>query len=390
MKYDLILFENFRAAFHHKYDVYLIARLLKRRGMNVAILNVYGEDRPEDYTGIDLLNMPIIGNTPNDKTWLECKNSIVKRIYYSIRFLTQQRRYMNNVWEFIEDKANSFYFGSYHLMMPSVFLGIKKPCYYWGLRSYRMTGFWKTFKSNPFLGVRMAYLKNRFLRNDNQNLFVSNEIIKREFIEIGIPENRLVIREERCIETVKDFNPNSKDKEFSLLVIGGLRRQKHIEITVRAFKEASLDNSLLRLVGENKDVAYEKEIVYEIGRCQNIERINSLLQYDEFNSYMTRAHFALFADEKQMSSVTNGTMMEAIINFTPIIAPDHEPYTYYVEKFGLGLTYKPGDVISYAETIKQAYRLGYEYFIDGIQRFQKLLEFDNVANRLSESLVNKE
>lgn len=384
-RYDIIMFENFHSAFHHKYDLYLIARLLKSRRLNVAILNVYGEDKTEDYPEIDLLELPFYDNIPNDKAWLESK-SIFKRLYYVIRFLFQQHRYMRKVRNFVEDKANAFYLGSYHLVMPSEFLGLKKTCYYWGLRSYRMSGFWGSFMSNPFLAIRMNILKRKFLENDYQCLFVSNEIIKKEFIKLGIPENRLVIREERCIEEKRNFNPEGKDKDFSLLVIGGLRKQKHIELTISAFKKAGVEDSVLKIVGENKDEVYEKRIIDEIDSNKQIERINSLLQYEVFNRYITSAHFTLFADEKQKSSVTNGTMMESIINFTPIIAPAHEPYSYYIEKYGLGLTYTSGDVVSYAESIKKAKDLGYNYFIDNIIKYQKTIEFDNVATQLYNSM----
>lgn len=384
--YDFILFENFHAAFHHKIDVYLIARLLKSKGLKVAILNVYSEDKQEDYPDVDLLDLPFSDSIPNDQAWIESKENIVKRLFYVIRFLVQQSHYMKKVYAYVQDKADSFYLGSYHLLMPSAFLHLNKSCYYWGLRSYRMTGFWQTFKSNPFLAFRMVSLKNEFLRNDFQKLFVSNEIIKKEFLEIGIPKDRLVIREERCIESEKTFNPENKDKVFSLLVIGGLRRQKHIEATIRAFKKASLDEGVLRIVGENQDADYEKIIIDEMSSSNQIERINRRLQYDEFNAFIERAHFTVFADEKQKSSVTNGTMMESIINFTPIIAPDHEPYTFYIEKYGLGLTYKYGDEASFAEAIKKAQQIGCENFVENIVKFQKTIEFDNVANQLYESL----
>lgn len=388
MKYDIILFENFHAAFHHKYDVHLIARMLKSQGMKVAILNIYGEDNPEDYPDIDLLDLPFSSNIPDDKAWLEYKGNIVKRLYYVLRFLKQQRSYMRKVRVFVQDRADSFYIGSYHLVMPSEFFLIKKPCYYWGLRSYRMTGFWRTFKSNPFLAFRMISLKRQFLKNNFQSLFVSNEIIKKEFIRLGVPEDRLVIREERCIEEVNSFKPECKDKEFSLLVIGGLRRQKHIETTIRAFKKASLNAGVLKLVGRNNDVEYESVIEKEIADCPNIERINERLQYEDFNNFITRAHFMLFADEKGKSSITNGTMMESIINFTPFIAPDYEPYTYYVEKYGVGLTYTPGNLDSYSSTIVKAQKLGYEHFINNIISFQKNIEFKNVATRLYKMIKN--
>ena len=171
-----------------------------------------------------------------------------------------------------------------------------------------------------------------------------------------------------------------------MLVIGGLRRQKHIETTIQAFKKASLERSVLRLVGENRDTEYERVIEKEIAGSPCVERINKRLQYEEFNDYMTKAHFTLFADEKGKSSITNGTMMESLINYTPIIAPDYEPYTYYVKKYGIGLIYKPGDVESYSETLIKAQRLGSVSFIENIGAFQNAIQFKIVANQLYNSI----
>ena len=388
--YDFILFENFHSAFHHKIDVYLIARLLKSKGLKVAILNIYGEDKQDDYSEIELLDLPFSDNIPNDKSWVESKDNNIKRLFYVIRFLNQQARYMKKVYDFIQDKAVRFYVGSYHLVMPAVFMKLNKPCYYWGLRSYRMTGFGRLFKKNPFLAFRMIYLKKRFIKNEYQSLFVSNNIIKTEFVALGVPEKRLVLREERCIEKKEEYNHEVKDKQFSLLVIGGLRRQKHVETTIEAFKNAKLSEGVLRLVGENKDIDYERVILDRLAESSNIERINGKLDYMAFNEYLRRAHFTLFADEKGASSVTNGTMMESVINYTPIIAPDYDPYSFYVKKYGLGLLYKPGDIKSYSEAIKKAYKIGYGSFVEKIKEFHKTIEFDVVANQLFDGIMNNE
>ena len=44
-KYDFILFENYHQATNHKYDVFLIAKLLKSKGLKVAVLDIYHEDK---------------------------------------------------------------------------------------------------------------------------------------------------------------------------------------------------------------------------------------------------------------------------------------------------------------------------------------------------------
>lgn len=379
--YDMVLFENFHSAYRHKFDVYLIARLLKSKGLNVAIVNIYNEDKQEDYPNIPLIQLPGLRKIPNDNLWL-MNSSLIKRVFGAILFLIQQHFYYKRIVGYIEPLAESFYCGSYHLMMPACFFSSKKKCYYWGLRSHRMAELGKAFKDSPILAVRLWYLKKRFLSNNTQNLFVSNEIIKYEFLKLGVPEKRLIIRDERCIESPISSIQENRDITTSFLVIGGLRRQKNILFTVEAFIKASIPNSLLYLIGENKDEEYENEISKAISDSQNIVRVNKRLGYPDFNNYFSKAHFTLFADEQGKSTITNGTMMESLMCFTPIIAPDYNPYSFYVDKHKIGILYHHGDIDSYASALVEAHKVGRLHYENKIKDFLESITFDKVADRL--------
>lgn len=385
--YDIILFENFHSAYRHRFDVRLIAQLLKSKGMDVAILNVYGEEKVEEVSPIPLIEYNAKYPIPDDNSWINSKKNPVLRLFYAIRFLWQQHLYYKDVVGFVSDKAKSLYCGSYHLLMPAAFFKLNMPCFYWGLRSSRMTGFYYHFKKNPFLALRMLYLKHLFFRNKQQCLFVSNDIIKGEFVNLGIDEDRLIIRDERCIDDcVEENEKRKKDPFFSLLIIGGLRKQKRVPLSIRAFKLAAIEGSKLKIVGENKDTDYEECLQEEIGGDESILRLNSRLDYEDFNKYLSQAHFTLFADEKGPSSVTNGTMMESLINYTPIIAPDYPPYSYYVNQYKLGLLYNPDSIGSYSEVIREAKRLGASSFADNISTFLETIRFNAVANKLYEKV----
>lgn len=381
-KYDFILFENYHQAQHHKFDMVLIARMLQSQGLYVAILDVYGEDKGDYIEGIEVVHLPFRESIPNDKWQLAPKNKL-HSLACKLRFLWQQHHYIKQVVGFIEPMAAQFYCGSYHVLMSPLLMNMRKPTYFWGLRSSRMTSFCRKFKNDPIEAINALRIKRAFFRNDNCQLFVSNEIIREEFHNLGIAENRLVIREERCVETISDSKMENMDANPSFLVIGQLREQKNIPLTIEAFKRANIPSSQLYLIGRSQG-KYEQRISDAIHSDEHIIRKNEFLEYTDFHNYFSKSHFVLFADDKGESCITNGTMMEALINHRPVICPDYNPYTYYIEKYGIGLVYQPKNVASYAAVLQKASELGTEYFLPNIERFLETITF----KRVSEQFVN--
>lgn len=384
LKFDFLLFENYHHATHHKYDLALIARMMQSQGMKVVILNVYDETDDFYYEDIPVMSLPFSMSIPNDKWQLKPKNKI-HSLMAKIRFLWQQYWYFKKVIKFIAPLADNFYFGSYHTLLPNQLLQITQPCYFWGLRSSRMSNFANKFKKDPIEAMHAYQLKRSFLKNKNCRLFVSNEIIQEEFVSLGLDASRIVIREERCIEHVGNAMLDKMDKHISFLVIGQLRKQKNIPLTVEAFKKASITYSHLYLIGKSEG-KYESIIETCIEKDESIERQNKYFEYDEFNQYFSKSHFVLFADEQGESCITNGTMMEALIHHRPIICPDYNPYSFYIDRFGVGLKYKAGNVESYAITLKEAATLGVDYFQSNINSFLQTITFNQVAQQFVTSL----
>ena len=385
--YDFLLFENYHLATNHIYDLVLIARMMSSQGLNVAIFDVYHELVEDEIEGIPIIHWTSRNTYPDD-SWMHRKHSIWETISHSLTDRPIIQRYMDEVKAYIEDMADAFYCGSYHNGMSTVLFDIKKPCYWWGLRSDRFRFSLKKLFKSPLKGLRLLKERWHFLRNPNQKLFVSNEIILEEHVKLGIPRNRMVIREERVIETQTESNRSTLNKQITFLVIGQLRPQKHIPLTVNAFRKANLPGASLKLIGKSQ-VQYEEIIEKTIHGDTRIIRNNAFLDYSAFNRYFSESHFVLFADEEGPSCITNGTMMEALINHRPIICPNYNPYKMYVNKYGIGIMYKAGDVSSYAEALRKAERLGVEYFQPAITNFLKTIQFESVAKTLVEHIYKK-
>ena len=386
MIYDYLLFENFILAKNHLFDVELIARMLQSQGIKVAIFDIYHQYEAETAGGIDIIHWQPQNVCP-DASWMIRHHSKLDTIFKSVQFRWQQHRYSKEAKEFIENLADNFYCGSYHNGMSTVFFDIKKPCYWWGLRSDRLKLSLRKFMYNPLLGIGILRERRAFMRNPMQRLFVSNQIIMDEHAKLGIAHNRMVIREERCIDTIDSPALEQQTKNISFLVIGMLRPAKQVPFTISAYKKANIADSALKLVGRSA-LDYEKTIEQSMRNDARISRINMFLEYSDFNKAFQESHFVLFADKEGPSCITNGTMTEALINHRPIICPDYNPYKYYIEKYQVGIVYKSGSIESYSNALKKASELGTAHFLPAIDRFLTTILFDRVAKNLVES-INK-
>lgn len=219
-------------------------------------------------------------------------------------------------------------------------------------------------------------------------MLTSNPIILEEHERLGVPRNRMVIREERVVEKQTEANLDALENEVTFLVIGQLREQKHVPLTIEAFKMAKIPQTRLKLIGRARE-EHELEIMNAVNNDERIERLNAYLEYDDFYRSFSSSHFVLFADEKGPSCITNGTMMEALIHHRPVICPDYNPYSYYVNQYGIGLLYKAGDVVSYATTLEKAADLEVEFFQKNIDAFLDTIAFDKVAKQFANDITEQ-
>ena len=381
--YDILLFENQENSANHKYDMCLIGRMLQNNGLKVAVVDIYGQD-----SGLDQLDgIKVIH--PIKNAYVPEKNCIKKKHFGRINNLIYNyllSRYYLRVMESLIPMADMFYCGSYNDNLPQSLLKQKKPCFFWGLRSSRVGRFKDLINQDWYLGLKYYYLKRLFFKNKFNYFLYSNEIIKEEFLDLGFPKYRLIHREERCVESDSDF-VESESSSFAILSIGQLRPQKHIERIVQAFKTIDEKNAIYYIIGRSNG-DYESVIRPYVAGSNNIVRVNEVLDYVSFNSYFSKTQFLVLADEKAPSSVTNGTMMEALIHKRPIIAPNYNPYAYYVNKYGVGLLYEYDDQESLAKTLIKASQIGYKSFRKNIENFLETISFDKVSKEFSDSIRN--
>ena len=86
---DFLLFESFHTASHHKIDVLLIAKMLKSQSLNVAIFDIYHEDKEDVIEGVPVIHWTSSSKLPDD-TWMTRRHSALETLYKGFLFQIQQ------------------------------------------------------------------------------------------------------------------------------------------------------------------------------------------------------------------------------------------------------------------------------------------------------------
>lgn len=380
-----LLFESFHLAQNHKLDVLIIAKMLKSQGEDVSIFDIFHEYNEDVVDSIPILHWKSNITVPDD-SWMLQKHSFLYSFWKGLQYGIHKDRYMRAVKNFIVDKADFYYCGSYHNNMSTVLFGLKKPCFWWGLRSERFHFSISKMLHRPYRFLNLLIARIKFLSNSNQYLFVSNSFILEEHVRMGIPRNRMVIREERCIEGMPNPNYNLLNKTFTFLTIGLLRPDKRIEFTINEFLKITNQCQYV-LVGKAQE-SYEDVINSSINAHKNIVRVNKFLDYSEFNLYFQQAQFVVLADKQQEGSVTNGTFLESLINFRPVIAPNYNPYKYYIDKYQIGILFDPNVPGDLANAMQKAIEKGSRYYENKIREFLKTIQFENLSKKLHHDIYS--
>lgn len=370
MVYDFILFENWHQATNHLKDVGIVASMLQDCGYSVAVADVYNSINESFIEG-----MPRIVSHHSVSFWYPPQSGILSFWLFCkiIGAINQVKEawHLKKVMKELKGKYKHLYCGSYYVKMPIGWLRMipsNSLAFFWGLRSARLV----QYKKNAFSvgGISSFFLRKYFDKHHNLKFFVSDKLIYDEFITLGISPNRLIIRPERYI----DDYPNSTrdhDKPFTLLSIGSLRPEKRIERILAALRQLG-DKDVHYVIAGVTRPEYEGVIEAEIAKnkSESIERLNYRLSEDEFNQLINQSDFLVLCDRQQTSNVTNGTMNEALLAGVPIIAPNYNPYKYFIEKYGVGILFDPEESESLARAIRDAKAKRRDAYADAIHKYQ--------------------
>lgn len=387
MKYDFVLFEHLYNVQNHYKDLSNLAILLKTAGYKVAIVDAFKEADLCKVNGIPHISLDI--NCPKEfksPRAYEPKKSALKKFCDRI----QKDIYIYKVIKQLNNVASNIYIGSLTPATYTLFVkafNANTVYYMWALRSSYLLK-WK----KPNLGglsIISLFLFRNVKKYQNLRLIVSNQLIKKEFIEkVGIEHTRLLQRPERFI--VKKNNIESQkrySKTLNLLFIGTLRPEKNVEFCIAALNRLNNPNIYYTIAGRCKtDEVYNKKIERLIEGMHNVYRIDRYIPEDEYNRLINESDFLILCDKTQASCASNGTMSEALLMGKPIIAPDINPFKYEVETYGVGYLYKYGDIDSLCSVLLKAQDMGIEQFQEKLSSYQNMYILDKVADDLKKQI----
>ena len=374
-KYDFIIFEISKYPNHYK-DLDIIAELLMYGGYSVAIYNYFGEK-----DNCKVSNVPFIEPIRRHPTPSVMSKSgfplfgIIGHLIDRIRI----SHYQKVVAKDLDGKCNNVYAGTYCDEISVSFIKNMPESvnfYLWVVRSSLLTQKVKL----KFDWGSLNYLRiQKKVLDSGMRFFVSNHIIKQEFIDHGISPYRLVLRPERYIKTIIDNSTNSN--VFTLLVIGSLRPDKRVELILSAI--SNMKNPTIKIIVAGRvqnDPSYAETIINHGKNIPGFERRDYRLSDEEYKTRLDSCDFLIMADKQQLSTITNGTMSEALIHYLPIIAPDYNPYRYYIDKYGIGVSYNPNEEGDLIRAIKEAKNKGKRKYHENITNYLNTITFENCSN----------
>ena len=391
MKYDFILFENAYHLENHYLDLELLAILLQRAGYNVAIANVFKEEKLCKNAKIPHINLKY----KPYKYFRELstyRNSISNLRYSFLRLLCNL--YLIYSVFILSKKTKRIYLGSLTIDTPilwMILLPFRCDFYIWGLRSYVIQKWKEKILSRYGLYSLLLYCIIKFYTR--VKIIVSNSIISGEFKEIiNNPNSRILVRPERWVFDDYLLPHRYREKEkLTFLTIGTLRRTKHVELVLDAFRKCKYTNYEYIIAGRCKDDNGYNEMIEEKAKgLIQVKRLNRFIPDEEYNSLLKSVDFVILCDEKEKSCGTNGTMMEALLQGIPIIAPKHEPFISEIQKNGVGLLYDMYDIPTLTDCIEElCYRRNINFY-DNIKSYIERYKENNIVNHIKQQISYNE
>ena len=384
-KYDFILLEwLYWNKSHYQQDLKNLAELLLNCGFKVAVVNYLENNKYHSNQKYDVINLKIEKKLHN-RNWLDYKSKITRSLMLELENI-RIFFFFRELFKKIKNLSDNFYFGTLTLQVfPLLFIGKRgKRILFWGLRSFYVNKPFY-FKPNPLNICKSIILKKILSETITYFLIVSNRIIKNEFKQGGFSEKRLIQRPERIIDKLTLDNLNQLDSNFSLLTIGFIRRDKNIHFAVEALKEKNINY----IIAGESNPQYNREIDILLKKTNNpkIVRINKFFKEDEYHNLIKKSHFMVFCDLSQASVVSNGTLLESLLDNRPIICPDRLPYSYYIDKYRVGIKYNPGNKKSFLAAVCKAQINGTKYYQKNIKKFQENYLQNNVIKQLKIDLT---
>lgn len=167
----------------------------------------------------------------------------------------------------------------------------------------------------------------------------------------------------------------------TFLTIGTISKSKNHLFVLDAMERANLPYPYV-IAGKPLDDTGSavEERVKSLGQRSDLTVSGRFGYLDEaeYMDLMQAAAFLVFPYDLMRGNISSQVLHDAFSTGTPIIAPDIEPFRWYVERYGIGLLYKEGDATSFADTMHAAHAAGRSSFTAGFERLRADHSIDTI------------
>lgn len=355
-----------------------VAELLDNKEFEVTFLDLNGSMR-EAYEG----KIPMI-NKPKFKTLVEEKPLGSSSLFLRHRNMLLRLKKWKDAYHSIAELDLDLVLVTSESYDP--FMYLFKPSFKYGLfilnpRLYiylpKSTGSLLRAVANRFYALRYKALVHgaSFLVTTNEPSMISG-------LTTALDVKSLPWLPNLDIKQVRSKIPVSNSL-FDFITIGTLSRSKSHLLALSAFKKYGLPYRYL-IAGLPRDTV-GREVENQVHK---LERDTELTIQGEFGyisneryvEILRSTRYCLLPYDFTRGNISSQVMHDCFKYGVPIIAPNIEPFTWYVERYGIGLLYKEGDISSLAEVVKQAMNTPLEIFSAGFARLQQDHAIEAIRN----------
>lgn len=177
---------------------------------------------------------------------------------------------------------------------------------------------------------------------------------------------------------------------LDFLTIGTISKSKSHILALDAFEQARLPYSYT-IAGKALDATGEKVMerteVLSKDPALAVRGRFGYLDDRDYNALMQSASFLIFPYDFTRGNISSQVLHDAFSTRTPFIAPDIEPFRWYVQQYGIGILYAEGDPKSFAESVRAAMRIGRDAFVDKFATLQEAHSIESIRTRFTPVLV---
>lgn len=229
-------------------------------------------------------------------------------------------------------------------------------------------------------GTRLN-LFNQLVNSNNISSILVHSISKNVVpLDLADSTNNLKVHfvSDPIYDKIEEFNlVNYVSENIKLLYFGTFFFGKGVDILIDALDHIKVDNFELTIAGDASTANFN---IANIEFNENVKLINKYLSEKDVVSLFEQSNIIVLPYRSTYENDTSGVLVQAALSGRLIIVPDIFPFNEVVNKYSLGLTFKPNSAESLSKSIElmvsnynQIYsKANFKEFVENISTWEEM------------------